>query len=230
MLRILLFTTILLLVSCQGEKQQESPITNIPEQNDTTITDTEELQTESEDDQRRFWQQPEKVISMFGDLSDKVIVDIGAGIGYFSVLLLPKAKKIIATEIDPDLYDYLNLVKEQSKQRYPGKLDVRLASPIDTKIKDGEVDAILIVNTITYIPNRFSYFLDIKSKLRPGGQILIVDYKTKKFPDFLDQAPSYNERVLLHQIEDDLEKAGFTWLKSDDTSLEYQYMVLATLQ
>lgn len=228
MLRLTLFITFLSFVACNQDKTPSTPEQTQPNTALDVEPAVESVPYNNSQDERANWQQPEKVMGMFSDLSDKVIVDIGAGIGYFSVLLLPKAKNIIATEIDRGLVEALNIIKEQSKERFPGKLEVRLATENDTNLKAQEVDAILIVNTITYIPDRVAYLKDIKSKLRPGGEILIVDFKTKKFPDFMN-APEFEDRVYLHVIEEELEEAGFTWLRSDDTSLDYQYMVLATL-
>ncbi|MBK7700753.1 MAG: hypothetical protein IPJ39_19500 [Saprospiraceae bacterium] len=41
---------------------------------------------------RAIWQKPGLVIEKLGDISDKVIADIGAGTGYFSLRLAPRAK------------------------------------------------------------------------------------------------------------------------------------------
>ena len=45
------------------------------------------------DSGRIAWQKPELVMSKLGDLTDKVVADIGAGTGYFTFRLAPRAKK-----------------------------------------------------------------------------------------------------------------------------------------
>ena len=49
---------------------------------------------------RQVWQKPNLVIELLGDLQDKTIADIGAGVGYFSFRLAEKANRVIAIEID----------------------------------------------------------------------------------------------------------------------------------
>ena len=46
-------------------------------------------------DNRMVWQRPDVVIKALGNIENKVIADLGAGIGYFSFKLLSSAKKVI---------------------------------------------------------------------------------------------------------------------------------------
>jgi len=226
-LRLLIFISTLLIFSCQEKKTVTDSNINLP--NKVTETPGATVNSDDEFDERKKWQKPDKVIDMLGDLENKVVADIGAGIGYFSVKLLPRAKKVIATDIDTSSISILKNIQKLN-ERYRGKLDVRLATPDDTKILDNELDLILIVNTITYISNRKEYLRNLEAKLKPGGHLVIVDFKTKKFPEFIKDAPAYEDRIYLHVIEEELESVGYTIVRSDDTSLDYQFVVFATLQ
>ena len=63
--------------------------------------------------------------------------------------------------------------------------------------------------------------------IRQGGEIVIVDYKSKRLPSYVE-APKFKDRVYMHVLEEDLEKAGFNNITVDDTTLEYQYIITAT--
>ncbi|NBU51280.1 MAG: class I SAM-dependent methyltransferase [Chitinophagia bacterium] len=159
------------------------------------------------------------------------MADIGSGaLGYFVFKILGQTDigKLIAIDIDKEAVRMLNILKDALAEEKASKLDIRLADINDPKLDDEETDYILIVNTIAYLPDRINYLKALKSKLRAGGKIVIVDYKTKRIPGFVD-APPYEERVLLHIIEEELYEAGYQNIMTDDTSLEYQYYIAAEI-
>lgn len=182
-------------------------------------------------DDRSNWQKPSFVIQSLGDLEGKTLADVGSGaLGYFVFKILGQTDigKLIAIDIDKEAVSMLNILKDALAEEKASKLDIRLADVNDPKLDDGETDFILIVNTIAYLPDRINYLKALKEKLRAGGKIVIVDYKTKRIPEFVD-APPYEERVLLHLIEEELFEAGYKNIMTDDTSLEYQYYISAEI-
>lgn len=174
---------------------------------------------------RAIWQKPGLVIEKLGDISDKVIADIGAGTGYFSFRLAYKAKKVIAIEIEQQLLDYIDSTKTKLPVAVKNNIETRLATSASANLKDEEVDIILIINTIAYIPDLPQYLETIKKGLKKGGKIMIIDYKMKRLPI---NAPPKSERVYLDKLEDLLIHAGYKVIISDDTSLDYQYIIQAT--
>ncbi|MBK8515652.1 MAG: hypothetical protein IPL55_04980 [Saprospiraceae bacterium] len=53
---------------------------------------------------------------------------------------------------------------------------------------------------------------------------MIIDYKMKRLPI---NAPPKSERIYLDKLEDMLISAGYKILDTDDTSLDYQYIIIA---
>ncbi len=173
---------------------------------------------------RAIWQKPGLVIEKLGDISDKVIADIGAGTGYFSFKLALKAKKVIAVEIEQGLLDYIDSTKVMLPENKRSRIETRLATPDDPNLKVEEVDIILIINTIAYIKNLPEYLQTLKKCLKKDGKIMIIDYKMKRLPI---NSPPKSERLYLDHLEDVLIDAGYKLLKVDDTSLDYQYIIKA---
>jgi ubiquinone/menaquinone biosynthesis C-methylase UbiE len=173
---------------------------------------------------RSIWQKPGLVIEKMGDVSDKVVADIGAGTGYFSFRLANKVKKVIAVEIEPDMLAYIDSIKVKMPEDQQKKIETRLASPTDPSLTEDEVDIIVIINTIAYIPKLPVYLQTLKKGLKPGGSLMIIDYKMKRLPI---NAPPKTERIYLDKLEDMLLEAGYTILETDDTSLDYQYIITA---
>lgn len=174
---------------------------------------------------RDVWQRPEVVIGKMGDLSNKTVADIGAGSGFFSRRLAQQAKHVIAVELDPRFIHFMDSIKRvELKPEYQNRFETRLGQPDDPKLKAGEADIILVVNTYIYIQNRITYLENLLSVLPNGGKIIIVDFKKKKMPI---KYPTANVRLELYEVENELETAGFTNIQSDDCALDYQYIVMA---
>ena len=164
------------------------------------------------------------VIKRLGDLSQKTVADLGAGTGFFAFRLVPIAKKTIALDIDPRFITFMDSAKKEMNSELRSRFEARLVDVDDAKLKKGEVDAVIIVNTYMYISNRVAYMQRLRQGISKGGMVLIVDYKEKNIP----VGPPTNTKVPLSVVEKELKQAGFKNIKSDDTSLDYQYIITAT--
>ncbi|MCU0346730.1 MAG: class I SAM-dependent methyltransferase [Saprospiraceae bacterium] len=173
---------------------------------------------------RDVWQKPEVVIGKMGDLSNKTVADIGAGSGFFSRRLAQQAKRVIAVELDPRFVQFMDSIKlVELKPEYQDRFETRLGLPNDPKLKPGEVDIVLVVNTYIYIQNRVEYLKNLLSVLPKGGKVIVVDFKKKRMPI---KYPTADVRMELYEVENELDAAGFTNIQSDDRSLDYQYIVM----
>jgi SAM-dependent methyltransferase len=222
--------SISLLASCKSDGEQTSANGTDP---DTTTQEQqgskgfEELSSDYYDIQSRvIWQKPEMVISLLGNLRGKTIADIGAGTGFFAFRLANQGAKVIAIDIDPRAIEWM----EREKHRYPvdvqALLEPRLATPDNPNLGPAEADVVLMVNTYIYLDNRVTYFRELRDRLKPDARIMIIDFKDQETPI----GPSLDERVGLHQVLSELSSAGYSIITSDDRALEYQYIVIATLQ
>ena len=205
----LLYCT-LFLFACDGSKQQKSDL----DKNKPTVSES------YSNTQRFLWQRPEMVLQMFGDLSNKTVADIGAGYGFFTFRLAEKSDKVIAIDISEDVEDYL---AKNTPNELKEKVEVRLVSPSSPRLKSEEVDAVLMVNTYMYLDDRVDYLKKVRLGLATKGKILINDFKKKQ----TSVGPPYPSRIPLYRVEEELKRAGFSVVQTDDTSLEYQYLVLA---
>jgi len=173
---------------------------------------------------RVIWQKPDLVLNLLGNMNNKTVADIGAGTGFFSLRMVEKAKKVIAVDIDPRFVNYLDSVKVlELSEPMQARLETRLATPDDPKLRPNEADVVIIVNTYMYIKDRVGYLRNLKNGIAEGGQLLIIDFKKKRMP----LGPPQNIRVPLFQAEDELYEAGYRDILTNDTSLDYQYIITA---
>lgn len=209
---------------------RDSQATKIDSENAKNLAEEDVLENYHDEDEihsnvgRAIWQKPGLVIEKLGDISDKTIADIGAGTGYFSLRLSKKAKKVIAIEIEPTLINYIDSSKVSLPDSLKSRLETRLALPDNPKLAKDEVDIVLIINTVAYIEDLPKYLNTLKQGLKKGGKVMIIDYKMKRLPI---NAPPKSERVYLDVIEDMMVDAGYEVIQTDDTSLDFQYIIQA---
>jgi ubiquinone/menaquinone biosynthesis C-methylase UbiE len=173
---------------------------------------------------RGIWQKPDLIMELLGDLEGKTVADIGAGSGFFTMKMLPYAEKVIAIDIDPAFISILDsLKKETLPESQQWRMETRLAVPEKAPLNAQEVDVVLIVNTFMYIQDRVQYLKNLKANLKPGGKIVIIDFKKK----ITSVGPPKEIRLPLHLLEDELYEAGFDFIQTNDTYLDYQYIIIA---
>ncbi len=183
----------------------------------------ENLVADFESKDRGIWQKPNMVISLLGDLEGKTVADIGAGTGYFTFRMVPKAKKVIGIDIDQRFIDFMDSVKVRLDERYRDRFETRLARADDPLLRPEEADAVVLVNTYGYINNRVQYLKTLWKGISPGGRVLIIDFKKNNLPI----GPPDQFKVAISQVERELLTAGFSIDKIDQDALDYQYIVLA---
>lgn len=183
----------------------------------------EGLVADYESKDRVIWQKPDLVIALLGNLEGKTVADIGAGTGFFTFRLVPKAQKTIGIDIDPRFIAFMDSVKVRLPEKYRERFESRLARPEDPLLKNGEADAVVIVNTYGYLENRVNYLKTVSKGMSPGATLLIIDFKKNNLP----VGPPDEFKVALPQVEKEAANAGFKIEKIDKDVLDYQYVVLA---
>jgi len=200
--------------------------TNSNPTDNQTKTIEQSISTQNIDSQdRTIWQKPVLVLELLGDISDKVIADIGAGTGYFSFRFIHNAKKVIAIEIDKSLIEMMNAEKSYNSQLLQNKFEARLATENDPALNEQEIDIAFLSNTYTYIPKRVEYLTNLRKKFKENGRIMIIDFKKKLTPI----GPDQNQRMAQSDIEQELISAGYHIVLSDDSTLQYQYIIIAVI-
>ncbi len=183
----------------------------------------EELVAAFEGPDRDKWQKPYVVMNMMGDLEGKTVADIGAGTGYFAFKMAKLGAKVIAIDVDKRFIQYMDMKHLMIDKSIQANFETRLVEYDDPHLKANEVDKILIVNTYHHIEDRISYMQSLQKTLKPGGQIIIVDYKDEKTP----HGPPMKLRLSAKAVQKELKKAGYQGVSVEETILPYQYIVFA---
>ena len=102
-------------------------------------------------------------------------------------------------------------------------MTTRLSYPDDPRLDANETDWVLIVNTYYFIDDRVNYLIKVKQGLKKNGKIMVVDYKKGDMPI----GPSDAVKVPITTAITEIKSAGFRILEIDNSSLQYQYIIVA---
>jgi ubiquinone/menaquinone biosynthesis C-methylase UbiE len=218
-LLLIIFSFSLFFVSCIENSKDQPAVKDIENQKKNMLTIPKD-----ENKDRVLWQKPEIVVSKMGDLTGKTVADIGAGTGYFTFRMALQAQKVIAIDIVPNYLEILDNLKEKLPIEIQERIETRLAQENNPLLKPDEADLVVIINTFSVIDRKIDYLKTVKKGLKNNGKIFIVDFKIKNIP--ID-APPVKDRLPINELEDQLVKAGFKNIITDDTTLDFQYVVTA---
>ena len=125
--------------------------------------------------------QPERVITSLMLSEDAIVADLGSGPGVFTVPLAKELSRgvVYAVDVEPQQLDALRqrLIEADLHNVVPV-----LASFSTPHLPPAALDLILLVDTYHHIEQRIEYFRQLRSVLRPGGRIAIIEYKSGELP------------------------------------------------
>jgi len=180
-----------------------------------------ELNLETEKD-RGSWQNPDLVIDKLGEISGKIVADIGSGTGYFTFPISKSAKRVLAIDIEQRYLDYIEDRKLELPIDQADVIETRLTVENEPNLHADEVDAILMVNVYYYLNDKFAYMNIVNNALRNDGILVLVDFKLGTLP----VGPS-GKKNSPEEVMENLKSAGFIDIILDTESLQYQYIITA---
>jgi arsenite methyltransferase len=168
-------------------------------------------------------QKPSEVIDALKLKPGMVVADIGAGSGYFTrrfAEALTETGKVYAVDIEPEMLEYTKNSLEHMPRPYTAEFI--LARPDNPKLPSESVDLIFICNTYHHLEGRSDYFRNLRSALKPGGRIAIVDF----YHDERSGNVGFPRKHLVPRdtVVNEMIKAGYKLLR-EHTFLPRQYFL-----
>jgi len=172
--------------------------------------------------ERAEWQQPDKVIALFGDVNQQKIMDLGAGSGYFTLRLAAKGARVIAADVNDSFQEVIReKLENEDIQDLTANIELRKVAYDDPGLKDEELNGVLVVNTWHHIDNRRSYMKKVLKGVINGGKIIIVDFKLG-----VPGGPPDSHKLGLADAMEEIKDLDFTEIQVDTLMLERQYIVI----
>ncbi|HYK87707.1 MAG TPA: methyltransferase domain-containing protein [Acidobacteriota bacterium] len=174
-----------------------------------------------DDPKRDAYQKPHEVIMALGLKEGEVIADVGAGSGYFSFRIahhVGEKGRVYAVDINPDMIVHMN---RRIRDLHLDNVVTILAAPDDPLLADASVDRFFICETWHHIENHAHYLSLMKKMLRPGGQIIMIDFQKKELPI----GPPMEMKIDREDLLKEMESNGFRLL-AEHKFLPYQYFLV----
>jgi len=173
-----------------------------------------------ESPERAKWQKPDQVVRALKLKPGQVVIDIGAGTGYFTrrfAQAVAPSGKAVGLDIEPDMAAYM-----QADARKLGvkNYNARVVKPDDPELAPGSVDLVFFCDTLHHLGNRVAYFRRLAPALRKGGRVAVIDFKKKPLP----LGPPPEIKLSREQVIGEFHDAGFHVVAEYDF-LPYQYFL-----
>lgn len=173
-----------------------------------------------DDPARDAWQRPDELVRWLALAPTARVADIGAGTGYFAVRLARAVAngRVWAEDIEPSLVAHM-------QQRFARENISNAFASLGTEespLLAEPVDLVLVVDTYHHISNRAAFFQRVRDRLRPGGRVVIVDFREDS-----PMGPPREHRLAPAVVTREMTEAGFRAGPTLDT-LPNQYVLSFT--
>lgn len=167
----------------------------------------------------------EVVLARLALPDDAVVGDLGCGPGIFT---LPFARAcpagvVFASDIEPA---QLDVVRERIRETNLRNIVPILASQDDAHFPPGMLDVVFVADTYHHLEDRVDYMKRLAKALKPGGRLVILDYK----PGPLKIGPPPEHKLAAGVMRRELIEAGWKLVETFDTHPYHDFEVWRLVQ
>lgn len=171
---------------------------------------------------RDAWQKPEQIMDRLAIADGSTVADIGAGAGWFTIRLARRVGPngtVYAQDVQRQM---LEAIRRRVAREGLQNVQTRLGAGSNPNLPNGNLDAVLVVDTYPEVEDRVTFLRNLAASLKPSGRIGIVNYT----PGGGGPGPAPNEgvRVDASRVETDARAAGLRVLSRE--TLPYQYLLV----
>jgi arsenite methyltransferase len=166
-----------------------------------------------ESHERDLRQKPDEVVAALDFQPGDRVADIGAGTGYFTrrfAKAVGAEGVVYAVDLEPNMLRY---IAKRARDEGDDNIVPVLATADSPMLAPRSVDTFFICDTIHHISNRGAYYRILRDDLRPGGRLVIVDFRKDAN---LEEGPALEMRIEQTALVRELSEAGFVLEKKHD--------------
>jgi ubiquinone/menaquinone biosynthesis C-methylase UbiE len=174
------------------------------------------------DEERRKWQNPEKILTDICLKPGMTFADIGCGRGFFTI---PAAKivgqmgKVLASDIDSESIDML---KENAQKENLRNIQTHVIKAEDKAICSNCADIIFFGQCLHDFENPVKALNKARETVKPSGLLANLDWKKEK----MENGPPFDIRFSEEHASELIKDAGFE-ISTVKVAGPYHYLITA---
>jgi len=171
--------------------------------------------------ERETEEAPTKAVAALRLRPGQVVADIGAGSGYYTMLLsaaVGPTGRVYATDIEPKM---LTLIRNKVEARRISNVELVLGSATEPRLPDGVLDLALMVDVYHELSQPQAFLQSLRRSLKPDGRLVLIEFR-KESPD----VPIREEhKMSVRDARMELEAEGYRWEQVIDV-LPWQHVLV----
>jgi SAM-dependent methyltransferase len=168
--------------------------------------------------ERENEEKPVEVIKAMDLHGNEVVADLGAGSGYFTFRIAPKAGKVLAVEIQDEM---IAILRQRATEQKAGNVEVVKGAECDPRLPASGVDVVLMVDVYHELACPFEVMTQVRKALKPGGRVVFVEYR-KEDP----QVPIKEvHKMSVEQLDKEMKAVKFSRVQTVEV-LPWQHIVI----
>jgi ubiquinone/menaquinone biosynthesis C-methylase UbiE len=127
--------------------------------------------------EREAEEAPTKAVAALKVRQGQVVADVGAGSGYYTMLLraaVGPRGRVYATDIQPEM---LALIRKKIEQAKASNVELVLGTPTESRLPDGVVDLALMVDVYHELAQPQVFLRSLKRALKPEGRLVLIEFR-----------------------------------------------------
>jgi ubiquinone/menaquinone biosynthesis C-methylase UbiE len=127
--------------------------------------------------ERESEEAPTKAIAALKLREGQVVADVGAGSGYYTMLLraaVGPRGRVYATDIQPEM---LALIRKKVETRRLANVELVLGTPTESRLPDGAIELALMVDVYHELAQPQLFLQSLKRALKPDGRLVLIEFR-----------------------------------------------------
>ena len=166
-------------------------------------------QSQGREAQREKWQKVDEILQAMQVQPGSVVADVGAGDGFFTSRLstaVGAKGRVLAVDVSADA---LRRLRARVADEALSNVEIIEGTGDDPRLPAGSLDAALIVNAYHEMTEHQAILARIRSALKPGGRLVIVEPVSASRRDSRREEQTRNHEIGVDFVRADARAAGF---------------------
>jgi protein-L-isoaspartate O-methyltransferase len=127
--------------------------------------------------ERETEEAPSKAIAALKLRPGQAVADIGAGSGYYTMLLsaaVGPGGRVYATDIQPEM---LALIRKKIDTHRVSNVELVLGTTTESRLPDATIDLALMVDVYHELAQPQAFLQSLKRALKPDGRLVLIEFR-----------------------------------------------------